>query len=69
MRSLLIACAVQELRASNKIDTSELKLEHSLFRSFDDIVRRQLDSIWHTVSYKTKQVRRNLGLFVLLDIE
>lgn len=48
----------QELRASNKIDTSDLKLEHSLFRSFDDIVRRQLDSVWHTVSYKTKQVLR-----------
>ena len=48
----------QELRASNKIDTSDLKLEHSLFRSFDEIVRRQLDSVWHTVSYKTKQVLR-----------
>lgn len=53
-----MAPAPQELRASNKIDTSDLKLEHSLFRSFDDIVRRQLDSVWHTVSYKTKQVLR-----------
>lgn len=31
-----------------------------LFRSFDDIVRRQLNPIWHTVSPKTKQVVADL---------
>ena len=52
----LVDSCVKELRKSNKIDTSELTLEHGLFKSFDDIVRRQLDSVWHTVSPKTKQV-------------
>lgn len=52
----LMDSCVKELRKSNKIDTSQLTLEHGLFKSFDDIVRRQLDSVWHTVSPKTKQV-------------
>lgn len=52
---LMDAC-IKELRKSNKIDTSELAVESGLFRSFDDIVRRQLDSVWHTVSPRTKQV-------------
>ena len=46
----------RELRSGNKIDATELRLEDGLFKSFDEIVRRQLDSVWHTVSYKTKQV-------------
>lgn len=33
-----------------------LLLVQSLLKSFDEIVRRQLNSIWHTVSPKTKQV-------------
>ena len=52
----LMDSCIKELRKSNKIDTSELTLEQGLFKSFDDIVRRQLDSVWHTVSHKTKQV-------------
>ena len=52
----LMDSCVKELRKSSKIDTSQLTLEHGLFKSFDDIVRRQLDSVWHTVSPKTKQV-------------
>lgn len=68
---LMEAC-IKELRSSNKIDSSQLSLERGLFRSFDDIVRRQLDSIWHTVSPRTKQVSRlppsdSPCLFLLLD--
>ena len=51
---LMDAC-IKELRKGNKIDASELTIESGLFKSFDDIVRRQLDSIWHTVSPRTKQ--------------
>ena len=43
-----------------QVDTSGMSLEQGLFKSFDDMVRRQLDSVWHTVTIKTKQV----GLFV-----
>lgn len=53
---LMDAC-IKELKRANKIDTSAMTLEESLFRSFDDMVRRQLDPIWHTVTPKTKQVR------------
>ncbi|KAL3151984.1 hypothetical protein ABBQ32_001106 [Trebouxia sp. C0010 RCD-2024] len=56
----LMDSCVKELRKSNKIDTSQLTLEHGLFKSFDDIVRRQLDSVWHTVSPKTKQLVQDL---------
>ena len=47
---------IKELRRSNKIDTTELTLEHGLFKSFDEHVRRQLETVWHTVSPRTKQV-------------
>lgn len=52
----LMAGCIKELRGSNKIDTSQLTLENGLFKAFDDIVRRQLDAVWHTVSFRTKQV-------------
>ena len=39
-----------------QVDTSGMTLEQGLFKSFDDVVRRQLDAVWHTVSVKTKQV-------------
>ena len=52
---LLDGC-IKELRKSNRIDTSDLDVGAGLFKSFDDIVRRQLDSIWHTVNPRTKQV-------------
>ena len=54
---LMDAC-IKELKRANKIDTSEMTLEHSLFKSFDDMVRRQLDPVWHTITPKTKQVRK-----------
>ena len=53
---LMDAC-IKELKRANKIDTSEMTLEECLFRSFDDMVRRQLDPVWHTITPKTKQVR------------
>ena len=53
---LMDAC-IKELKRANKIDTSEMTLEECLFKSFDDMIRRQLDPIWHTVTPKTKQVR------------
>ena len=37
-----------------------MTLEQGLFRNFDDLVRRQLDAVWHTVSMRTKQARPQL---------
>lgn len=39
-----------------------------MFKSFDEIVRRQLDPIWHTLGKKTKQLVSDLKtLRKLLD--
>lgn len=38
------------------LHSSELTLDNGLLRNFDDIVRRQLDPVWHTVSFRTKQI-------------
>jgi len=43
-------------------------VENGLFKSFDEIVRRQLDPIWHTLGKKTKQLVSDLKtLRKLLD--
>ncbi|XP_078438167.1 restriction endonuclease, type II-like superfamily protein isoform X2 [Wolffia australiana] len=53
------AC-LKELRLSNKVDVEDLTVENGLFKSFDEIVRRQLDPIWHTLGMKTKQLVADL---------
>lgn len=50
----VVAC-----RARAQVDTSGLTLKEGLFHNFDDIIRRQLDAVWHTVSPRTKQARPN----------
>lgn len=54
------AC-LKELRKTNKIDVEELTVENGLFKSFDEIIRRQLDPIWHTVGRRTKQLVGDLN--------
>ena len=46
----------QELNRTNRIDCSNLTRDQALFKSFDEVVRRQLDPVWNTVSRKTKQL-------------
>ncbi|CAL9171140.1 unnamed protein product [Musa hybrid cultivar] len=61
------AC-LKELRRTNKVDVEDLTVENGLFKSFDEIVRRQLDPIWHTLGRKTKQLVSDLKtLRKLLD--
>lgn len=61
------AC-LKELKKSNKVDVDDLTVENSLFKSFDEIVRRQLDPIWHVLGKKTKQLVMDLKtLRKLLD--
>ncbi|KAF5177658.1 Dna repair endonuclease uvh1 [Thalictrum thalictroides] len=61
------AC-LKEIRKTNKVDVEDLTLENGLFKSFDEIVRRQLDPIWHTLGRKTKQLVSDLKtLRKLLD--
>ena len=61
------AC-LKEMRKTNKVDVDDLTVENGLFKSFDEIVRRQLDPIWHTLGKKTKQLVSDLKtLRKLLD--
>lgn len=61
------AC-LKEMRMTNKVDVEDLTVENGLFKSFDEIVRRQLDPIWHTLGKKTKQLVSDLKtLRKLLD--
>ncbi|KZT37318.1 hypothetical protein SISSUDRAFT_987932 [Sistotremastrum suecicum HHB10207 ss-3] len=46
-----------ELKRSHKmLDLDDLSVENAYFRSFDVIVRKQLDPVWHKVAPKTKQL-------------
>lgn len=62
----LVQCmedTLSELRRSNPtIDVGEIKIENSFFKSFDTIVRRQLDPIWHQVSSASKQLVGDLKI-------
>lgn len=37
-----------------QLDIEDFTVENALFRSFDALVRRQLDPVWHKVGAKTK---------------
>ncbi|KAL0372957.1 UNVERIFIED_CONTAM: DNA repair endonuclease UVH1 [Sesamum calycinum] len=61
------AC-LKEMRKTNKVDVEDLTVENGFFKSFDEIVRRQLDPIWHTLGKRTKQLVSDLKtLRKLLD--
>ncbi|KAL1830504.1 hypothetical protein ACET3Z_000155 [Daucus carota] len=61
------AC-LKEMRKTNKVDVEDLTVESGLCKSFDEILRRQLDPIWHTLGKKTKQLVSDLKtLRKLLD--
>ncbi|GAX84863.1 hypothetical protein CEUSTIGMA_g12284.t1 [Chlamydomonas eustigma] len=56
----ILDALIKDLKRTNNIDCSDLVLENGLSRSFEDIVRRQLDPIWHTINAKTRQICRDL---------
>ncbi|KAF9169504.1 hypothetical protein BGX20_010237 [Mortierella sp. AD010] len=80
IQSAIIDCidvCLQELRRSSsaiELDMEDFTVEKALFKSFDVIIRKQLDPIWHRVSSKTKQLvgdlktlRNLLGYLVSYD--
>ena len=44
-----------------QLDLDDFKVDNAYFRSFDIVVRRQLDPVWHKVGPKTKQLVNDLG--------
>ncbi|KAG1775146.1 hypothetical protein EV702DRAFT_973779 [Suillus placidus] len=53
---------LSELKRSNKtLELDDLNIESAYFRSFDAVVRRQLDPVWHKVGPRTKQLVGDLA--------
>jgi DNA excision repair protein ERCC-4 len=46
---------------TSKLDLDDITIENAYFRSFDILVRRQLDPVWHKVGPKTKQLVNDLS--------
>ncbi|KAK4699648.1 DNA excision repair protein ERCC-4, partial [Phenoliferia sp. Uapishka_3] len=58
IQTAVIECmeaTLSEIKKSNSyLEVEDLTVENALFRSFDSLVRRQLDPVWHKVGPKTK---------------
>lgn len=67
----LLDISVKELRKHEKLDTTDLSPTQGLMRAFDEIIKRQLAPVWHTVSPKIRQLvddmktLRNLANYLL----
>jgi DNA excision repair protein ERCC-4 len=59
-----VEVSISELKKanSNGLDMGDWNLDSALHRSFDVIVRRQLDPVWHRTSFRTRQIVRDLSL-------
>lgn len=56
-----VEVSITELRKSNTgLDMEEWTLDSALHKNFDMIIRRQLDPIWHRVSFRTRQIASDL---------
>lgn len=52
-----IEVSISELRKANThLEIEDWTLDSALHKSFDIIVRRQLDPVWHRISWRTKQI-------------
>ncbi|CAL1710551.1 unnamed protein product [Somion occarium] len=57
-----MSTTLSELKRSNtNMDLDDLNVDNAYFRSFDVLVRRQLDPVWHKVGPKTKQLVSDLA--------
>ncbi|CAO3677620.1 unnamed protein product [Rhizopus microsporus] len=66
IQQCLVECmeaTLAELRRTNPhVDVGEFTIENSFFKSFDVIVRRQLDPMWHRLSPASKQLVDDLKI-------
>ncbi|KAE8150031.1 DNA repair protein [Aspergillus avenaceus] len=54
-------CIGELKKANTGLDMAEWTLDSALHRSFDIMIRRQLDPIWHRVSFRTRQIVSDLS--------
>ena len=58
-----VEVSITELRKANPgLEVDDINLDSALHRSFDTIIRRQLDPVWHRTSFRSKQIVRDLSL-------
>ena len=58
-----VEVSIGELKkAGTGLELDDWTLDSALHRSFDVIIRRQLDPIWHRVSYRTRQIVNDLSV-------
>lgn len=56
-----VEASIKELKKANTgLEMEDWNMDSALHKSFDVIVRRQLDPVWHRVSWKTKQIVNDL---------
>jgi DNA excision repair protein ERCC-4 len=56
-----VEVSIGELKKSNTgLEMEDWNVDSALFKQFDLVVRRQLDPVWHRVSWKTKQIVNDL---------
>ncbi|KAJ3100885.1 hypothetical protein HDU97_001875 [Phlyctochytrium planicorne] len=65
IQSAIVQCidaSLTDLKKSNRtIDPDELTVENALFKSFDVVIRSQLDPFWHKIGTRTKQIISDLA--------
>jgi DNA excision repair protein ERCC-4 len=59
-----VEVSISELKKMNSgiIEMDDFNMDSALHRSFDSIVRRQLDPVWHRVSFRTRMIVRDLTM-------
>jgi DNA excision repair protein ERCC-4 len=56
-----VEVSIGELKKSNSgLEMEDWNVDSALHKQFDLVVRRQLDPVWHRVSWKTKQIVNDL---------
>jgi DNA excision repair protein ERCC-4 len=56
-----VEVSIGELKKGNSgLEMEDWNIDSALHKNFDIIVRRQLDPVWHRVSWKTKQIVNDL---------
>lgn len=56
-----VEVSISELKKANTgLDMEDWNVDSALHRNFDAIVRRQLDPVWHRISWRTKQIVNDL---------
>ena len=64
IQSAILECvevSIGDLKKANSgLEMEDWTLDSALHRSFDVIIRRQLDPVWHRVSYRTRQITNDL---------